>query len=345
MKKKDQNTKVSVILPIYNAQDYLKECVESVINQTYSNIQIILVNDGSNDNSWKICQELEKKDNRIIAVTQKNSGVSVARNKGLKIANGDWIMFVDPDDVLNRGIIEKLLLQSESNIDIVSCCCYGFDENGKTVDHFFEQSRDFESNKTDLYLQLLNPSYGQPNIPLTAIGVPWGKIYRKRFIEKYNLKFDPKLRRMQDNLFNMYAFYYARNIRYLDIPLYFYRLSHVSNYNEKHLNNFMQTFLPVLEARYEGIFKLNLNKNPKIYNEYINEIAGIFLNIVKGIFIVDKNKEKKLNDIINKEYVKILFHEKDKIKNKKNKIKLYLIEKRKYKSYGIIMRLLAVMKK
>ena len=109
MKKIDQNIKISVILPIYNAQDYLKECVDSVMNQTYSNLQVILVNDGSSDNSWKICQELEKIDNRIVAVTQKNRGVSVARNRGMELATGQWIMFVDPDDILNKSIIEKLL--------------------------------------------------------------------------------------------------------------------------------------------------------------------------------------------------------------------------------------------
>ena len=104
-----QNSKVSIILPIYNAEKYLEECVKSVITQTYQNIQIILVNDGSKDNSWEICQNLKKKDPRIIAITQKNSGVSVARNAGLNIADGEWIMFVDPDDVLSQDIVEKLL--------------------------------------------------------------------------------------------------------------------------------------------------------------------------------------------------------------------------------------------
>lgn len=345
MKKIDQNIKISVILPIYNAQDYLKECVDSVMNQTYSNLQVILVNDGSSDNSWKICQELEKIDNRIVAVTQKNRGVSVARNRGMELATGQWIMFVDPDDILNKSIIEKLLCKAHADVDIVSCCCYGFDKKEKTVNYFFKEDMDFKTDKTDLYLQLLNPGYGQPNFPLTAIGVPWGKIYRREFLKKYNLKFDPKLRRMQDNLFNMYAFYYAQDIKYLNDPLYFYRLAHINNYNKKNFEKIRHIFIPVLDARYKAINELGLNNNVRISTEYINETASIFLNITQSIVLSNRaNVQQELNDLISKEYIKKLFTEKDKIRNKKIKFKLFLLKKRKYRSYQIITQLLVKLK-
>ncbi|PEG78941.1 glycosyltransferase, partial [Lactobacillus sp. UMNPBX17] len=189
--------KVSIIVPIYNAEKYLEECIASITNQTYKNLQIILVNDGSKDKSWELCEKIKDTDNRISITTQSNSGVSVARNRGLELANGEWIMFVDPDDILDKKIVEDLLVNVSSKIDIVASGCYGFDGNYKKKDSFFEGDRLFNSDKTDLYLQLMDATHGQSDDFVTAIGVPWGKLYRHIFLKKYNLKFDPKLRRMQ----------------------------------------------------------------------------------------------------------------------------------------------------
>ncbi|MCT3385398.1 glycosyltransferase [Lactobacillus johnsonii] len=340
-----QNSKVSIILPIYNAEKYLEECVKSVITQTYQNIQIILVNDGSKDNSWEICQNLKKKDPRIIAITQKNSGVSVARNAGLNIADGEWIMFVDPDDVLSQDIVEKLLLKTDSDVDIVACTCYGFNENEKKLAHFFANDRAFISDKTDLYLQLLNSRYGQSGSLITAIGVPWGKIYRRSFIDKYELKFDPNLRRMQDNVFNMYAFDYARKIYYLDKPLYFYRIDHVNKYNEKHIKEFKKIFLPVVREQYKCLNELGLYANERIYNEYINEVSNIYLNIIKGIILKEKNTEyikREINQLSRKVYFKDIFvsNKKAKIQNKKIRLKLFLITHKMEKGYILAYRAL-----
>ena len=121
--------KVSIIVPIYNAEKYLEECISSITNQTYKNLQIILVNDGSKDKSWELCKKIKDTDNRISIATQSNSGVSVARNRGLELADGEWIMFVDPDDILDKKIVEDLLANISSKIDIVASGCYVFDGN------------------------------------------------------------------------------------------------------------------------------------------------------------------------------------------------------------------------
>ena len=93
---------ITIIIPIYNVEKYLRECLDSVINQTYKKLQIILIDDGSNDNSGKICDEYKEKDNRIEVMHKANGGVSSARNAGLKIAKGDYITFVDGDDYLDK---------------------------------------------------------------------------------------------------------------------------------------------------------------------------------------------------------------------------------------------------
>lgn len=342
----EEQNKVSVIIPIYNAEKYLDECVSSVLNQSYHNIQVILVDDGSKDNSWNICQQLRDKDSRIEIFTQENSGVSVARNKGLDVANGKWIMFVDPDDVLDPNIIVNLMKETKyPKRDIVVCCCYGFNDDEKKVNHFFKESRLFSTNKKDLYFQLMDLNYGQPQKAITAIGVPWGKIYRRGFIEKNHLRFDPKLRRMQDNIFNMYAFYYANNIYYLDSPLYLYRLDHINNYSKRHLKSLTNIFSPVIKARYDGLNDLGLFNDPEIFKYYINEATNIFFEIIGGMILININSKRlkeKIADLVNQYYFNIIFTKNGiaNIKSKKARIKLFLIKHKLTKEYVFLYKII-----
>ena len=100
--------KISIIVPVYNAQKYLKKCIDSIINQTYKNIEILLINDGSKDKSLKICKEYEKKDSRIIVIDKQNKGVSNTRNVGIKKSTGDYIVFIDSDDCFELDAIETM---------------------------------------------------------------------------------------------------------------------------------------------------------------------------------------------------------------------------------------------
>ena len=112
---------ISVIVPVYNVRDYLKKCIDSIIEQTYSYLQIILVDDGSNDGSEKICDEYLKKDSRVQVFHKKNGGLSSARNLGLKKAKGEWIGFVDSDDYIEKDMYESLLMNMDSDVDITCC--------------------------------------------------------------------------------------------------------------------------------------------------------------------------------------------------------------------------------
>lgn len=334
------NEKVSIIVPIYNAEKYLEECIESVINQTHKNLQIILINDGSKDKSWELCKKLKDIDNRIVIATQSNAGVSVARNKGLDLADGKWIMFVDPDDVLDKAIVEDLLTKVSPKIDIVACGCYGFDGNYRKKDSFFKGDRIFKANKDDLYLQLMDATYGHGNDFVTAIGVPWGKIYRHSFIKKCNLRFDPKLRRMQDNLFNMYAFYYAREIFYLDKPLYFYRLDHITDFTKRHQKDMLKIFKPVVDARSVALNTLGLDKDPEIYKFYLQETASFFFGIVNSFIMKDKNSERKIKRLKADANFSVLFKNQNfkKLSNKKLRCKLILFDCNLDRVYSLMYR-------
>ena len=118
---KEKTIMVSVIVPIYNVEEYLEECLESIRNQTYTNIEVILVNDGSTDGSREICESYCEKDIRFRLINQENQGQSVARNRGFKESIGQYIMFVDSDDVVNTDVLEVLLPYMKTDVDIVEC--------------------------------------------------------------------------------------------------------------------------------------------------------------------------------------------------------------------------------
>lgn len=120
--------KVSLIVPVYNIEKYLERCANSILEQDYDNLEIILVNDGSLDNSLKICKKYEQKDSRIIVIDKKNGGVSSARNEGLKIATGDYIGFIDSDDWIDKNTISTLMnVLKKENYDILICTSYNND--------------------------------------------------------------------------------------------------------------------------------------------------------------------------------------------------------------------------
>ena len=120
MKVKIMNEKVAIIIPVYNSSKFLRECIESAIAQTYENIEIILVNDGSTDDSLEIIELYSKKDERIRYCSLKNSGVSTARNTGLKMCESDKVVFLDSDDIITPNLVEMLINEGE-NADFVMC--------------------------------------------------------------------------------------------------------------------------------------------------------------------------------------------------------------------------------
>ena len=139
------NIKISVIIPVYNAERYLKDCVDSIINQSYQNFELILVDDGSSDNSPKICDDYAAKDNRIVVIHKSNNGVSAARKTGLDNASGDYIMYVDSDDWLDINTMEKCLNVVQKNPQI-GCVMFSFTKevnDTSQVMHVFDGNCEF----------------------------------------------------------------------------------------------------------------------------------------------------------------------------------------------------------
>ncbi|MEW4354009.1 glycosyltransferase [Streptococcus pneumoniae] len=190
------NQKVSIIIPVYNAERYLKVCFESLLQQTYKNIEIIAVNDGSKDKSLDILNRYAQNYPDIVKVlTQENSGVASARNLGLSVAEGEYITFVDSDDYVAKDYIENLLLPAYNHkMDVVISGCHRVNSQG---DILFSQK-----------LQ------GGPWSKYKVI-VPWGRIFRKQFLDEESIVF-PDFSLGEDVLFNLDI--YSRTKKILSIP-------------------------------------------------------------------------------------------------------------------------------
>ncbi|WP_346686825.1 glycosyltransferase [Megamonas hypermegale] len=143
---------ISVIVPVYNVEKYLSKCIESIINQTYTNLEIILVDDGSTDNSGKICDNYAKKDNRIKVIHKKNGGPSLARNTGLNIFRGEYVSFIDSDDYIEPFMYDKMLqiFSKYDDIDIVSCNYNHINHKGEKIPFFYLSADEYIIDKNIL---------------------------------------------------------------------------------------------------------------------------------------------------------------------------------------------------
>ena len=220
---------ISVIVPIYNVQSYLKQCVESLINQTYKNIEIILVNDGSTDKSGEIAKQLKNIDDRIKLIDKKNEGLGYARNSGLNIAKGNYVIFIDSDDYVAREMIEDLYDELKKNNS--DTCLGGFkqvDDSGKIL--FIEEYRSQVITGRDIYFNLLPKMLGSAPEKSDSIRMSvWNGIYSMDIIKKNNIKFPSEREYIsEDIIFDMEYYKYCNSVTITNTSYYYYRLNYSS---------------------------------------------------------------------------------------------------------------------
>jgi glycosyltransferase involved in cell wall biosynthesis len=210
------NTKVSIIVPIYNAEKHLRECLDSLINQTLKEIQIILINDGSTDDSKKIILEYVERDSRIVFIDSANEGVSAARNQGIEKSSGRYLGFVDADDYIVPGMYERLFeIAQEDKSSVVICNATNAEEKGESGKRLELEDETFLiGDKVPVLLNFLRFKYDSAN---------WNKLYSSEIIKQYNLKFDSRLAIWEDLLFNLKFIGYADKITTVSEALYYYR--------------------------------------------------------------------------------------------------------------------------
>lgn len=199
---------VSIIVPCYNAESYIKKCLESILLQTYINIEIIIINDGSTDNSLNICQELQKQDKRIKIINQENKGASIARLEGIKQAKGEYLSFVDSDDFIEPNYIELLVYAIEKHHTSIAACNM-IKHQACEAPKIIRNNHSRILNEEELHKRFFNYEFW---------GF-WGKIYKKDVFE--NIYF-PKATINEDYVVMAQLFNKYKHIAYIETPLYHY---------------------------------------------------------------------------------------------------------------------------
>lgn len=207
---------VSVIIPIYNTELYIEKCIESLLFQTYPDIEIILVNDGSTDRSRDICMMYSKKYEYIYYLEQKNSGVAVARNNGLEFSNGDYIVFVDSDDYVDKSYIE-LLMEGQKQAELSMCGYYRVNETDDIIDSNLCGERTEKLYNSDVFIKYLFrcENFGYQ-------GYLFNKMFRRSIIDNNKLRFKSQIAYNEDRLFVLSYLLVCSSVKYNDRPYYFY---------------------------------------------------------------------------------------------------------------------------
>ena len=212
-----ENRKViSVIVPVYNCEKWIVECITSVLKQTFTGYELILVDDGSTDRSGKICDEYAREYEQIRVIHKENGGgAGDARNCGIQASQGEFIVFLDGDDLQDPQMLQKMIgVQNKGDYDLVICGYQFKEEKGKGKDINPEPA--ILENKEDVL------NYFIKYYPDGLMGYPWNKLYRKRIITENNILF-PKMRRLEDGIFNVDYIKQVERMGIIPEPLVYYR--------------------------------------------------------------------------------------------------------------------------
>ena len=211
---------VTVIIPVYNVESYLAKCLDSVVNQTYQNLQIILVNDGTKDNSLEICEQYAHSDSRITIINKENGGLSSARNKGLEYAEGVYCYFLDSDDYIELDLIEKAARKmTEENADMVIFGMKRFREDSDETESFELGDRTYMLSSPKQRFEFIAREYYQYNVAYEV----WNKLYKLDIIKKNNMKFeDNNIIFSEDVCFLSYYLFHVNKIVTMHETFYHY---------------------------------------------------------------------------------------------------------------------------
>ena len=270
---------VSVVVPIYNAGKKLEKCIKSILNQTFTNFELILVNDGSTDNSINICKKYELKDNRVRVIDKKNEGSIATRNRGVMEASGDYIMFVDADDYIATTAIEKLYIDAkDKDLDIIVCNTYKVLGDRAIIkqinnSHYFKNDKIYEGNDikdklAEAYL------HGHP-FPASI----HSKLYKRELLLSSG-KYLDRIKFLGDDMYyNLEMFLKAQKVKVIREPLYYYRTGgFTSRYMPHHFYDIVngyeiqkevieEYYIDTKVERYKGISIMLLNSlRTSLYN-------------------------------------------------------------------------------
>lgn len=284
---KNVNVIITVIVPVFNVENYLKECIDSILNQSITQLQIILIDDGSKDSSGKICDDYGSKDNRIEVIHQNNKGVSAARNAGLKKATGKYISFVDADDILPTDALLKLLKKVEEPNEMIIGGVQKITEEKELLKSVRFQTK--EILQEDFLMDLFNET------KYPYLGYPVAKLFNRKIVQLNNICFNSKIALNEDRLFILEYMLYVKKVIVCDEVAYFYRQRSTGVIQESRRN--------VTVNDNEMTVLLSFNEMKKICNRYSRNLYYIcsrkaFESALDLFNRVDKKDKEKIRRII-----------------------------------------------
>lgn len=266
---------VSIIVPIYNVEKYLRKCVDSLLKQSYSNIEILLIDDGSTDNSGRISDEYSNYNN-VRVYHKENGGLSDARNFGIEHSKGEFLAFVDSDDYVAEDYILRMIDKIQKNdVDIVACSYYDISEDGQILGKI--QSTDRILNEKNFWDDIYINVKATP-----AYGVAWNKLYKRNVFE--NLRYRKGILNEDDDI--IYDVIHGRNMFMMDDLLYYYRQRQGSI-----MDQMKKTFnIARIELIYRRLEKFKKNEQWEYVSYVLIEIAAIIIN---GLAVSSNDEERR----------------------------------------------------
>ncbi len=294
------NPEISLIVPVYNVEKYLKQCIDSILVQTFSDFELICVNDGSTDNSGKILEEYKNRDIRIKIIDKKNGGLSSARNTGMKYAKGNFLCFIDSDDWIATDMLEKLHDNiMKFNSDIAMCAVNLFDEKNQCIqqDSYFNFSV-FSKNYDNKIFSYEDTKSFIMDIPVMA----WNKIYRSSFLKTCDALF-PENKIFEDGAFFFSIYFKTKRVSMLRNRLYYYRINRKNSILQKNGKNFLD-IIDIVNLMFDELKQSSIFEDVKyaFYKRKADDIIYRYQMIKKSLKKKFAQKFKKDSCLLNETF-------------------------------------------
>ena len=303
---------VSVVVPVYNSELYIKQCIDSIICQSYRNLEIIVVDDGSTDSSLLILQDLMGSDTRIKIIEQKNQGVSKSRANGMRKAQGEYLVFVDSDDWLDTDVIEKAVKICQENDADVVLWPYRREHRDASIPNcvFNDKIRLWEeSTISQLYRRIVVPIGEELKVPykVDSISPVWGKLYKRELVKNIDFVDLNLIGTSEDTLFNIYAFSKFKRAVYFAGSFYHYRKYNSSSITYKYNMNLTSKWNALYELIYIHLREKKVSKDflVALNNRICLGIIGLGINITEDSKLTYIDKRRELKRILNLETYKL----------------------------------------
>lgn len=292
--------KISFIMPVYNVEKYIDKCLDSIINQTFDDFELIIIDDGSPDGSPDICDNLAARDSRVRVIHKQNGGVSAARNDGIDASTGDWLYFVDSDDWLELDAAERLVQTAEDgDFDCVMSYAEKVFSDGRkiespTFDSPFSTDDSDEIGRVQKYVLYQRCSEHYTSRTKVGYAAPWGKFVRGSLVRENKVYFDPYLRGVfDDGLWSLHLFDYVKSFAYIHQKTYNYRMVEGSL-----THSFKPNAMETQERGYERVeeWLIKTRKDKSYWTAYYAHVVRFFGGYLSRYFF-NPNNPKPRNEV------------------------------------------------